>query len=88
MATVISSLHQTLSNLTALIAPQYFAKSRGWCKGVDSKGIMIEQVCTGDDHSLYEVFILCKRKQMGKVKKNGHLQILSVLNEYQLYPLQ
>lgn len=32
---------------------------------------MIEEVCTGDDHNLYEVFILCKRKQMGKkVKKN------------------
>lgn len=49
---------------------------------------MIEQVCTGDDHGHYEVLMLCKRKQMGKVKKNGHLQILSILNEYQLYPLQ
>jgi len=49
---------------------------------------MIGQVCTGDDHGHYEVFMLCKKKQMGKVKKNGHLQILSILNEYQLYPLQ
>lgn len=66
VATVISSLLQTLSNLTALIASQCFAKSRGCCKGVDSKSSMIEQVCAGDDHVLDEVFILCKRKHMGK----------------------
>ena len=41
-----------------------------------------------DNHGHYELFTLCKRKQMGKVKKNGHPQILSILNEYQLYPLQ
>lgn len=66
MATVISSLHQTLSNLTALIAPQYFAKSRGWCKGVDSKSSMIEQVCTGDDHSLYEVSYCARENKWEK----------------------
>lgn len=49
---------------------------------------MIKQVCMGDNHGHYELFMLCKGKQTGKVKKNRHLQILSILNEYQFYPLQ
>lgn len=33
-------------------------------------------------------FMSCEGKATGKVKKNGHLQILSILNKHQLYPLQ
>lgn len=83
VATVISSLLQILSSLTAfLIASQYLAKSNDFCKGVDLKNkSVIEQVFREGEHGHYEVFILGKRKQRGKMKKNGHLEMLSILNE-------